>query len=47
MIRIILLSNICGQHGPYYIILERLWTTLSVLYYCRAYVDNMVRIILL
>ena len=47
MVRIILLKNVCGQHDPYYIIVERMWTTWSVLYYYRAYVVNMVRIILL
>jgi hypothetical protein len=47
MIRIILLLNECGQHGLYYSIVERMWTTWSVSYYCRTHVDNMVRIILL
>jgi hypothetical protein len=47
MVRIILLLNVSGQHDPYYIIVERMWTTWSILYYCRTYVDNMVRIILL
>jgi hypothetical protein len=47
MIRIILLLNECGQHDPYYIIVERMWTTWSVSYYSRTHVDNMVRIILL
>jgi hypothetical protein len=46
-VRIILLWNVCGQHDPYYIIVERMWTKRSVLYYCRTNVDNMVRIILL
>jgi hypothetical protein len=36
-----------GHNGSYYIIVERMWTTWSVLYYCRRNVDNMVRIILL
>jgi hypothetical protein len=27
MIRIILLKNVCGQHDPYYIIVERMRTT--------------------
>ena len=35
MVRIILLWNVCEQHDPYYIIVER------------KYVDNMVPIILL
>jgi hypothetical protein len=47
MVRIIFWLNVCGQRGPYYIIVERMWTTWSVLYYCRTYVDNMVSIILL
>ena len=47
MVRFILLYNVCGQHGLYYIIVERIWTTWSVSYYCRTHVDNMVRIILL
>ena len=60
MVRIILLQNLCGQHGPYYItvesmwttcqyyiIVKRMWTTWFVAYYCRTYVGNMVRIILL
>jgi hypothetical protein len=34
-------------YGTYYISVERMKTTWSVLYYCRTYVDNMVRIILL
>jgi hypothetical protein len=38
---------LCRQHGPYYVIVERMWTTWSVLYYCGTNVDNMVRIILL
>ena len=40
MIHIILLLNECGQHDPYYIIVERMWTTWSVLYYCRTYLDT-------
>ena len=47
MIHIILLLNECGQHDPYYINVERMWTTWFVLYYYRTYVDNMVRIVLL
>jgi hypothetical protein len=60
MVRIILLKNVCGQHGPYYtivevceqhdpyyIIEERMWTTWSVLFYCRTSVNNMIRIIVL
>ena len=47
MDRIILLLKECGQRDLYYIILERLWTTWSVLYYCRTSVNNMVHIILL
>ena len=26
MVRIILLKNVCGQNGPYHIIVERMWT---------------------
>ena len=26
MVRIILLLNVCEQHGPYYITVERMWT---------------------
>ena len=47
MVRFILLQNGCGQHGLYYIIVERMWTTWSVSHCCRTHVDNMVRIILL
>jgi hypothetical protein len=47
MVRIILLYNVCGQPGQYYIIVERMWTTLLVLFSCRTYVDNMVGIMLL
>ena len=47
MVRVILLYSVCGQHGPYFIIVEGMWRTWSVLYYCRTYVDNMVRIIFL
>jgi predicted small lipoprotein YifL len=47
MVRIMLLLNVCGQHGPYHIVVERMWTTRAVLYYCRTHVDNMVRSMLL
>jgi hypothetical protein len=46
MVHVILLQNVCGQQGGHYIV-ERLWTTWSVLYYSRTYVVIMVRIILL
>jgi hypothetical protein len=47
MVRIILLLNVSAQHDSYYVIVERMWTTWSVLYYCRAYMHNIIRIILL